>query len=80
MDGDAFHGNVLLTAFVLKQVVLAHHHTVRTVMTDKGEQETKKIKQAARSSLLKMEQRSLRRHVTCLKVKTVKYCPNPRMQ
>lgn len=44
MDGDAFHGDVLLTAFALKQVVLAHHHTVRTGMTDKGEQDTQKKK------------------------------------
>lgn len=41
MDGDALHANVLLTALLLKQVVLAHHDTVRTGMTDKGERDQK---------------------------------------
>lgn len=38
MDGDTFHRNVLLTAFVLKQVVLARHHTVCTGITDERQQ------------------------------------------
>lgn len=49
-------------------------------LTREDKTHKKVIKQTARSSLLKMEQRRLRSHVTCLKVKTVKYCPNPMMQ
>lgn len=39
MHSDVFHCNVLLTAFPLKQVVLAHHHPVRTGMTGRTREE-----------------------------------------
>lgn len=43
MDDNPFHSDVLLTAFLHKQVILAHHHTVCTSMTNEGKQETSKL-------------------------------------
>lgn len=44
MDDDCFHRGELLTAFIFKQVVLTHHHTVLTdIRADSdGEREREK--------------------------------------